>query len=113
MSKQLVTRPRKSVAKHDSADEPVIVPPASRPGVSFRYSYTEISAVGNAASVRRRETRFENGTLKSESFEGTFDRGAFDEIVRQTQGYLLAQTSLLMKSLFWFLPSSDERQRKD
>lgn len=90
-------------------------PGASSPGVSFRYSYTEISAVGNTASVRRREMRFENGMLKSESFEGTLDRGAFDEIVRQTHGYLLAQTSLWMKSLFWFLPARarDARENND
>ena len=88
--------------------------PAARvnPFVSFRYSYTEISAFGGKARVRSRNTRLEDGKLTSEAFEGELDRSAYERMVSQAQHYFVGQTALLMKSLSWLLPFSG-KQRPD
>ena len=91
-----------------------VMEPAARvnPFVSFRYSYTEISAFGGKARVKSRKTRLEDGKLTSEAFEGELDRSAYEQMVSQAQHYFLGQTALLMKSLSWLLPFSG-KQRPD
>ncbi len=85
-----------------------VIGSASRanPFVSFRYSYTEISALGGKAHVKSRKTRFEDGKLTSEAFEGELDRSAYEQIANQAQHYFRSQAALLLQSLSWFLPSS-------
>lgn len=88
-----------------------VMGPTSRanPFVSFRYSYTEISALGGKAHVKSRKTRFEDGKLTAEAFEGDLDRGAYEQIVSQAQHYFLSQTKLLLQSLSWFLPPAPKQ----
>jgi hypothetical protein len=83
-----------------------VMEPAAKanPFVSFRYSFTEISASGGKAQIKSRNTRLEDGKLTSEAFEGELDRSAYEQMVSQAQHYFLGQTALVMKSLSWLLP---------
>ena len=86
--------------------------PAARanPFVSFRYSYTEISASGGKARVRSRKARFEDGKLTSEAFEGELERSAYERMVSDAQHQFLGPAALVMKSLSWLLPFSGKRR---
>ena len=87
----------------DAAD---VVAPAGRahPIVSFRYSYTEISATGSKAHVRSRKTRLEDGKLTSEAFEGELDRSAYDRVLSHVQQGFVGQMTLWLNSQSWLLP---------
>jgi hypothetical protein len=74
------------------------------PFFSFRYSYTEVRAVGTTARVKAREVRLEDGVVESHSFEGTCDRSVYDGFVQQMQRQLFAQAALFLKAFSWFLP---------
>jgi hypothetical protein len=77
------------------------------PFFSFRYSYTEISAVGgDRAKVRRSETRLQDGKLAHEAFEGELQRSVIDPLLNQAREQFAQQTALLMRSFTWFLPSA-------
>ncbi len=91
-----------------------VIGPAARPNpfVSFRYSYTEISALGGKAHVKSRKAHFEDGKLTSEAFEGEFDRTVYDQMVSDAQHYVLGQAALFLKSLASLLPFS-QKQRPD
>jgi len=80
------------------------------PFLSFRYSYVEISALGRTAHVKSRKTRYENGKLTSEAFEGEVDRIAYDRMVSDAQKYFLHQTNLFLRSLTAFFPSAGKRR---
>ena len=58
---------------------------------TFRYSSTEIYSQGDHLHVKMRETRYEDGRLKSEECEGTLDRQAYQQMVNEAQGYFLNQ----------------------
>jgi len=73
---------------------------------SFSYSITEVSAQGGRTRVKSRQTRFEDGKLTSEAFEGELDRGVYEGMAQQAQQVVADQTALLLKSLSWFLPFS-------
>jgi hypothetical protein len=92
--------------------DPVVIEPASGgdPFFSFRYSYTEISASGSRAQVKSRKTRYENGKLTSEAFEGELDRSVYDRMVNEAHKYFLDQASLFLHSLTAFLPSPGRRR---
>jgi hypothetical protein len=79
--------------------------PPAKPFFTFRYSSTEISAVGGKAHVKSRQTRFEDGKVTTETFEGDVDRTAYDRMVGDAQRHFLEQTALLLKSI-WLLPFS-------
>jgi len=113
MSKLPVRRAERAPRKVEQ-DAVEVMEPASRanPFFSFRYSYTEISASGGKAQVKFCKTRFEDGKLTSEAFEGELDRGAYEQMVSQAQYHFLGQTALLMKALSWLLPFSG-KQRPD
>ena len=83
-----------------------LVEPSSGGSVflSFRYSRTEITADGGKARLRTRSTRFEDGKLTSESFEGELDRSTYDQLVKQTQQHVAGQTAQFLRSLSLFLP---------
>jgi hypothetical protein len=104
MSKYPVTRDQRALREVET-DAVEVVRPAS-PFFSFRYSHTEISAVGDKARVKFRQTRLEDGKLTTETFEGEADRAAYDRMVDDAQRYFLSQTALFAKSLLWMLPSS-------
>ena len=82
--------------------------PAANPFFSFRYSYAEISARSDKAHVKVRNTRFEDGKVASEAFEGDLGRPLYDQLLSDAQHYFLGQTALFLKSLALLLPSSRE-----
>ena len=92
--------------------DPVVIEPASGDDrfFSFRYSYTEISASGSRAQVKSRKTRYENGKLTSEAFEGELDRSVYDRMVSDAHKYFLDQANLFLRSLTAFLPSPGRRR---
>jgi hypothetical protein len=105
MSKHPVRRAQRAHPRVEK-DAVEVMEPASGANlfVSFRYSYTEISAFGGKARVRSRKTRLDDGKITSEAFEGELDRSAYERMVSEVQRQFLAQTALLMKSLSWLLP---------
>ena len=76
---------------------------------SFRYSHIEVTADGGKAHLRARNTRFEDGKLTSESFEGELEVGAYDELVERTQQYVAHQTAHFLRAFSLFLPFSTKR----
>lgn len=68
--------------------------------LTFRYSSTEIYSEGGHLHVKLRETRYENGRLKSEECEGTVDRQAYDRMVGEAQRYFLNQAANFTRLLF-------------
>ena len=92
-------------------DDAVVVEPAraGNPFLSFRYSYTEISAVGGRARVKSRNARYEDGKLTDETFEGELDRGVYERMAGEAQKYFLDQAALFFQSLWAFLPASRNR----
>lgn len=76
------------------------------PFFSFEYSYTEVSALSGRTHVKSRKTRFEDGKLTSEAFEGDLDRSAYEQAVRHAQQSAMDHASLFLKSLARLLPFS-------
>jgi|SRR3974390_465386 len=105
----------RAVRKSDPVEiEPVTTSQETGPWFQFRHSYTEVSAIGGSTRVRRRETRFENGRLTSESFEGTLGQGAYDHLAAEAQKLFVSQTAFLLKQLALFLPfPGGPSRRKD
>jgi hypothetical protein len=101
---------KRALRKVDLDD--VVVEPVSNgnPFFSFRYSYTEISTLGRTAHVKSRKTRYENGKLTSEAFEGELDRGVYDRMVTDAQRYFVDQATFFLRSLAAFLPSHGKRR---
>ena len=87
--------------------------PKTGPFFRFRHSYTEISSVAGSTHVRSKETRFEDGRLTSESFEGTLGQSAYDDLVAQAQKLFASQTAFLLRQFSLFLPVSDRRSGRD
>ena len=113
MNKYPVKLGKRAVRKVETdAVEEIAPASAANPLVSFRYSYTEISALGGKAHVQSRQVRLEGGRLTAEAFEGDLDRSVYDQRLRDAQHYCLDHTALLMKSLSWLLPFS-WKQRPD
>jgi hypothetical protein len=113
MSKHPVRLVERALRKVEQ-DALEVIEPAARtdPFLSFRYSYTEISALGGKTHVKSRKTRFEDGKLTSEAFEGELDRSAYEQMVDQAQQYVLGQTALFLKAFASLLPFS-QKQRLD
>jgi hypothetical protein len=109
MSRYPVRRAERALLKVEK-DAVEVIEPVSRanPFFSFRYSYTEISASSGKARVKSRNTRFEDGKLTSEAFEGELEASAYEQMVNQAQHHFLGQTALMMKALSWLLPFSGE-----
>lgn len=80
---------------------------------TFRYSSTEIFSDGGNLHVRRRETRYEDGRLKSEECEGTIDRQAYNQAMSEAQGFFLNQVANFTRLLFAPLLSSSRNRRHD
>ena len=104
MNKYPVKRTQRALREVETDAVEVMRPATSFFG--FRYSLTEISAVGGKARVKSRQMRLEDGKLTTETFEGDVDRAVYDRMVGNAQRYFLNQTALLAKSLWWLLPSS-------
>ncbi|WP_420475648.1 hypothetical protein [Noviherbaspirillum sp. ST9] len=80
---------------------------------TFRYSSTEIFTEGSNLHVRMRETRFEDGRLKSEECEGTLDRQAYNQVMNEAQGFFLNQVANFTRLMFAPLLSSSSKRRHD
>jgi hypothetical protein len=71
------------------------------PVFSFRYAYTEISAVGGRARVKSRNARYADGKLTTEVFDGELQRSVYDRMVGEAQRHMFGQADLLAR---WFVP---------
>jgi hypothetical protein len=112
MSKYPVKRGQRAL-REVKTDAVEVIRPANA-FFTFRYSHTEISAVGGKARVKSRQMRLEDGKLTTETFEGDVDRTIYDRMMSDAQRYFLNQTALFAKSLSWLLPSSrDPRSDRD
>lgn len=96
-------------------DPQLIASPWSPPKgfFTFRYSSTEIFSEGGNLHVRLRETRYEDGRLKSEECEGTLDRQAYNQAMSEAQGFFLNQVANFTRLLFAPLLSSSRGRRHD
>ena len=83
------------------------------PFLSFRYSYTEMSASGSTARVKSRSARYEDGKLTTEVFEGELERSAYDRMVSEAQRHILGQAGLLARWFLPFLASSRDFSERD
>jgi hypothetical protein len=112
VSKHPVKRAERALRKVEP-DAVEVIGPAGNANAffSFRYSYTEISAVGDKAHLKSRHARLENGKLTSETFDGDFDRSVHEQVLREAQNLFLGQTALLMKALTWMLPFPRSQRR--
>jgi hypothetical protein len=75
------------------------------PFLSFRYSYTEMSAAGSRARVKSRSARYEDGKLTTEEFDGELDRGAYERMVSEAQRHLRGRAGLFARLFLPFLSS--------
>ena len=110
MPKHPAKLPRRAVRETDRNAAEVIAPDSgSSVFSSFRYSHTEITAGGGKAHLRARSTRFEDGKLTSESFEGELEGSGYDQLVKKTQQYVANQTAQFLRSFSLFLPFPTKR----
>jgi hypothetical protein len=108
---------RKERALRKVKDDAVkVVEPAAESDVrfSFRYSYTEISAVGSKAHLKSRRARYEDGKLSTEAFDGEFDRTIYERGINDLQRFFLGQTAAVLRGLTSFLlpPTKKARDRE-
>ena len=95
---------KRALRKSESTLPAVVEPVAGgSPFLSFRYSFTEISATGRTAKLSAKHARYEHGRLTSENFEGELDRDVYERVVRDAQQRLFDQWRLLLRS-FSLLP---------
>ena len=88
-------RPSTSVPVR-AADE-VVQTKGARGFLRFQYSCTEVSSGDGRTQVRSSTTRFGDGKLTRETFEGELEGGAYIQMVDEAQRRML-------RSLSWFLP---------
>jgi hypothetical protein len=77
---------------------------------SFHYTRTEVTSQGGRTQVRSRSTRFQDGRLTSETFEGELDGRAHGDAVRAAEREMLEQAARLLNPLAWLLPGSRGRR---
>lgn len=82
------------------------------PFISFRYSYREISSVNGRTQIRSKDTRFADGRLESEEFEGTLGGHVYGDVVSGMQRQFLRQLEAFLKPFSMMLPFGP-RDRKD
>ena len=84
------------VVEGDVVDVPA--PIAKNTGLSFRYSYAEFSAVGNSAQLKAKHTRYEDGKLTTEAFEGELDPNTYERLMYDAQRFFIDQTALYLRA---------------
>jgi hypothetical protein len=109
MSKYPVIRSRDSLMERDEDHVVEVnrkhIQPSPIGFFSFTYSYRQVSNVGGKIHVKSRESRYRNGELESEEFEGTMEQGpSFYDLQREIQGQLLQHMTSYLKWLSLFLP---------
>ena len=104
MSKHLIKASRRSitparqtspVSAHDAGE--IVNTQGARGFLSFEYSYTEMSSRDGRTNVRANKTRFADGKLTREAFEGELDADAYGHIVDEANRQM-------MRTLSWFVP---------
>jgi hypothetical protein len=111
MSKHPAKREQRALRKVQDDAVEVVRPAAGMPWFSFRYSYTEVSALGRTARLKSKHARYEDGKLSTETFEGEFDRSVYDRMVTDAQHFFLGQTALFLRALTSFLPLPGKQGR--
>jgi len=101
MSREL-DKLRTGLSVRDDEDRRDLPVPFSKPSgfFTFRYSSTEIFSQGGNLHVKMKETRYQDGRLKSEECEGTLDRQAYDRMGSEGQGYFLNQMTGFLRLLY-------------
>jgi len=106
---QNTTAPQRIEPKAIKSDQPA---PLASPFFSFRYSYSEISSVGGKTYVRAKQSRFENGKLTSEEFEGVTDGRHYEDAVRGMQNLMFSRMTAFFKLFSAFLPTAPTKKNK-
>jgi hypothetical protein len=105
MKKHPVQLAKRSLRRAESKLPVVHEPaPSAHPFLSFRYSYTEVSAAGRGARVKASHARYEDGRLTTEQFEGELDRDVYERVVRDAQHRFLDQWGVFLRSFSRLLP---------
>jgi hypothetical protein len=114
MKKYPIATSRRPVRKGaDGAVQPDRLDRDTRgPWISFRYSFTEISAAGATARVRSKRGSYENGRLVSESFEGEIDRDHAERALFEAHRRFSEQASGFVRALFG-LPAVSGKARSE
>jgi len=108
----LVRRERNALVPADrDVDAVDVTSPVPGNWLSFRYSFTEISASGGTARVKSKRARYEDGKLSTEAFEGVVDRSAYDRMLDDAQLLVASQMTLFRQMLASFLPEPPKRKR--
>ena len=111
MSKHPAKREQRALSKIENDAVEVIGPAPGLPRFSFRYSYTEVSAIGRTARVKSKHARYEDGKLSTEAFEGELDRNVYERMVNDAQRSVLDQTALFLRAFTAFLPFPGKQTR--
>ena len=81
--------------------------------IRFRHTYRSMTRVNGQTHVKASQTRFENGRLETEEFEGTLDGETHADAVAEVQRNCLDGMTALFRS-FWGIPPgfpSDQTDR--
>lgn len=84
----------------------IVEPEAPASFASFSWSSTEVASVAGRTRIRSRTTRWSDGKLESERFEGELDSGAHQRMAAQAQAQFAEQVRALMQPMRWLWPSS-------
>ena len=88
-------RPLPPAQRRDSGE--IVTTRAPSGFLSFQYSYSEVSLRDGRTHVRSNKTRFADGKLTREAFEGELDGDAYHQMVNEAQRQMV-------RSLSWLLP---------
>jgi len=73
-----------------------------------------MSSVGGKTYVKSKETRFENGKLTIEEFEGTTEPQIYDNVMGEIRRYFVDQTAFFLKQFSsLFIPFSRNKSDRD
>ncbi len=86
---------------------PDVKPPRQMRGghfIRYRYSYRCMSSANGQTHVRGKETRYENGQLETEEFEGTLEGDLHSHAMEEVQSHFSRQMALFFRPFAAFLP---------
>ncbi|MDN8615009.1 hypothetical protein [Variovorax ginsengisoli] len=109
MSKRTIAvKPESEPRPARQADWEIVEPGAPANFASFSWSITEVASVGGRTRIRSRTTRWTDGKLASERFEGELESGAYQRLAAQAQAQFAEQVRALMQPMRWLWPSFKE-----
>ena len=91
---------------------PFEAPVNAGPFIRFHHTQVELSSASGGARVKAKHTRFEDGKLTAESFEGALPTAAFEAALAQAQEYFALQTALIFNPFSAFLPAPKRSRRE-